>query len=362
MQVLSRCFFVLLPFDPPGADAIIRAMEQSKIDLTAMVEILRNTELLSRLPIEDLYWLAGKSASRQYEADAVVFSEGERAERFYIVRSGSVVVYRRGKGERLEEMARFESGDVVGDFDFSRGAVYDALAKAGEIAELVAFPAFNLSMEDLARERPEISARILLRSVAMISSRVRSTQALISENAPWVRELRRQMYTDSATGLWVRAFMDEELPKNLEAPAALILIKPDRFKELCDNWGHGAGDVAMDRIAVILKDEARRLRSAWAIRLRSNETALVVSSCQADVAKSLQKRLAKAFMSIDISEVTGGTGFRFTTSMVLALWPEDGKDFKQLVEAAYEVLMRIWKAGGNQECRLIAGNGDEVRT
>jgi diguanylate cyclase (GGDEF)-like protein len=333
-------------------------MEQYKIDQADMEETLRNTELFARLPSEDLRWLAGKSASRSYPADASVFIEGERAERFYIVRRGSVVVFRRGEGQHLDEMARFEAGDVVGDFDFSRRAVYDAMAKAGGETELVAFPAFGLSMDDLARERSDIAARILLRSVAMISSRVRSTQALISENAPWVRELRRQMYTDSATGLWVRAFMDEELPKLLEAPAALILIKPDRFKELCDAWGHGAGDVAMERIAAILKDEARNLRSAWAVRLRSNETALVVSNCPAGEVGSLQQRLAGAFGSIDIADALGGGSFRFTASMAVAMWPEDGKDFRQLVEDSYGVLMRAWKDGGNIACRITAnGNG-----
>jgi diguanylate cyclase (GGDEF)-like protein len=347
-------------------------MDEAEIAGIDMIAILENTELFSKLQPEDLKWLAGKSAVRHYPAQTSVFIEGERAERFYIVRHGTVVVYRRGEGERLDEMARFEAGDVVGDFDFSRRAVYDAMARAEDETELVAFPAYGLNMDDLARERPDIASRILLRSVAMISSRVRSTQALISENAPWVRELRRQMYTDSATGLWVRAFMDEELPKTLEAPAALILIKPDRFKELCDAWGHGAGDIAMERIAAILKDEARRLRSAWAVRLRSNETALVVSNCPADEVDTIQKRLAEAFGAIDIAEAIGGGQFRFTASMAVALWPEDGPDFRQLVEDAYGALMRVWKNGGNRSCRLAPdsgmadlsadGKGSEVRS
>ncbi|MFH2113819.1 MAG: GGDEF domain-containing protein [Spirochaetota bacterium] len=337
-------------------------MEQTRIDLVDMVEILEKTELFSRLLPDDLKWLAGKSAVKRYPAQASIFIEGERAERFYIVRSGSVGVYRRGEGERLAEMARFEAGDVVGDFDFSRRAVYDAMARADDDTELVAFPAYGLNMDDLARERSDIAARILLRSVAMISCRIRSTQTLISENAPWVRELRRQMYTDSATGLWVRAFMDEELPKMLEEPSALILIKPDRFKELCDAWGHGAGDVAMERIAAILKDEARHLRLAWAVRLRSNETALIVSDCPAEVAGNIQKRLAEAFGSIDIAEAIGGACFRFTASMAVALWPEDGKDFRQLVEAAYGALLRAWKDGGDRVCRIASDAGGEAQS
>ena len=54
-------------------------------------------------------------------------------------------------------------------------------------------------------------------SLAMISGRLRATHRLIAENAPWVRELNRQIYTDPATGMWSRAFLDEEVPR-LHAP------------------------------------------------------------------------------------------------------------------------------------------------
>jgi GGDEF domain-containing protein len=116
----------------------------------------------------------------------------------------------------------------------------------------------------------------------------------------------------------------------------------------------------MERIAAILKDEARRLRSAWAVRLRSNETALVVSNCPLEEAEIIQKRLAEAFGGIDIAEAIGGGQFRFTASMAVAVWPEDGKDFRQLVEDAYGTLMGVWKAGGNRACRIQTDAGAEA--
>ncbi len=186
----------------------------------------------------------------------------------------------------------------------------------------------------------------------MISSRVRSTQALISDNAPWVRELRRQMYTDAATGLWSRAFLDDELPRSLEPPVAIVLCKPDRFKELCDTWTHSAGDAAMERIAAILKDEARGMRKAWAVRLRSNETALVASGCRPADADELARRLAAAYRGIDLGAATGGSDFRLSASIAVASWPEDGQDFRDLVEQAYGLMMHVWKDGGNTVARL----------
>ena len=187
-----------------------------------------------------------------------------------MVRSGQIGIYRAEEGGAEREMARYVAGDVIGDFDFAIGSAMDATARADSLSELVAFPRGGMGMQDLAKEKPDAASRILLRSLSMISSRLRSTQRLISENSPWVRELRRQIYTDPGTGLWSRAFLDEELHRNLERPTAVVMVKPDRFKELNDAHGHSAGDEAMALLSGILVGETERLGRGWALRLRSN--------------------------------------------------------------------------------------------
>lgn len=320
--------------------------------LSDKVHLLKGSDFFSRLLQDDMFWLASKSELFSCEVGHVLFRSGEMARRFFIIASGSVAVSRLDVSGRPEEMARFVAGDTVGDFDFSRGASYDAEAVCAEPSMILAFPGRNSTMAELIRERPDISARILLRAVTMISSRVRSTQALISDNSPWVRELRRQMYTDSGTGLWSRAFLDDELHRTLEPPAVLLVCKPDRFKDLCDTWTHAAGDFAMERIAAILKEEARGLRKAWAIRLRSNETAIVVSECSRRDADALASRLAAAFLGIDLRSVTSGSDFHLSVSIAIAAWPEDERDFREVVEQAYGLMMRAWKDGGNRVYRL----------
>lgn len=337
-------------------------MERVDAGLPEAALLLTQAEFCKRLLQDDLYWLASRAGVYALADGQELFRPGERAERFYVLKEGSVVVSRGSEGGGEREMARFESGDVIGDFDFARGAEYDAWARAAGGATLLAFPDLGLGMGRLAQERPDVAARIFLRSVAMISSRVRSTQRLISENAPWVRELRKQMYTDPPTGLWTRSFLDEELPKAVAAPSAVVLMKPDRFKELCDRHGHGAGDRAMDRIADLLKAEARAARRAWAIRLRSNETALVLSGHGADEAMRAAARLSKAVAAIDLKALCGAQGLSLTASVAVAVWPEDGDDFKSLVEHAYGILMRAWRDGGNRAYRARLAGGTAVGT
>ncbi|GAB1482665.1 hypothetical protein MASR2M78_14810 [Treponema sp.] len=188
-------------------------------------------------------------------------------------------------------MAIFTKGDALGDFDFARRSSYDASAEALEDSTLFCFPGLKHSMDKLALERPDSIARILLRSLAMIASRLRSTQTLISENSPWVRELRRRSLEDPGTGLWNKAFLEEEVSRSLEAPFALIVLKPDRFKILVDSRGHAAGDEAMIRIAAVLKSVVRHLGRGWAIRIKSNELAVAIPKCSADEAKAAAQQL-----------------------------------------------------------------------
>jgi len=323
-------------------------MAEIRAALSDIVTLLKRSDFFSRLLQDDMYWIASRSELASYPAGSVLFRSGETAHRFFIVRSGTVAVSRIDDSGRSEEMARFVAGDVVGDFDFSRGAAYDAAATCADDSDILSFPGGALTMDDLALERPDVAARILLRTVAMISSRVRSTQALISDNAPWVRELRRQMYTDAATGLWSRSFLDDELHRSLEPPAIVVLCKPDRFKELCDTWTHAAGDAAMERIAAILKDEARLMRRAWAIRLRSNETAIVASGCKPADATALAARLLKAYREIDLTSITGDPGFHLSVSIAVGSWPRDGKHLRDLVEQCYGLMTRAWKDGGDR--------------
>jgi diguanylate cyclase (GGDEF)-like protein len=322
--------------------------EDSNGDIT---RLLRGAELFSSLLDDDLAYVEERCETLRLEAGAVLFCPGEKARRFFIVYAGEIGVYRAEEGGKEREIARYVAGDVLGDFDFAVGAAFDARARAETASQLLAFPSGGKGLEDLAQEKPDTTARILLRSLSMISSRLRSTQRLISENAPWLRELRRQIYTDPGTGLWSRAFLDEELPRMIEPPTAILLVKPDRFKELNDAHGHGAGDEAMELVAGLLVAETERLGRGWALRLRSNETALVLPRSSFDEAISVVRRLAIGLGEIEVPSAAG-SGFRFTTSAAVALWPDNCPEWKRLVEDAYGVLTKAWRDGGNRIYRV----------
>lgn len=325
-------------------------MAMSETLLISPSVLLKKAELLGGLLDEDFDYFASRSGALSLGDGEILFVAGSRADRFWVVASGNIIV------ERDEvAIAGFGPGDVVGDFDFARGASRDATARSEGPSALVEFPRLGISLADLVAERPDASARLLLRSITMISSRLRSVQKLISENAPWVRELRRQSHTDANTGLATRSYFDEELAKRLEDPTLLLLIKPDRFKELVDERGHAAGDAAMSAIAALLIGTIRELGRGHAIRIKSNETALVVPRCGKEEARELARRISLGFATLDAGPCCAG--FHPSPSLALGFWPEHGKDPSRLFDAVYGLLQRAWRDGGNRAYSMRTAAG-----
>jgi diguanylate cyclase (GGDEF)-like protein len=213
-------------------------------------------------------------------------------------------------------MARFNAGDTIGDFDFARGADYDAYAEALEDSVLIMFPGYGLSMDTFALEEPHTISRILLSSIVMMTGRIKSTHKVIVENMSWVQELHRRAYEDPGTGLWKQAFLTDEINRILDDPTALIMLKPDRFKILVDSRGHGAGDKAMIRIAMVLKNISRRVGRSWPLRFKSNEVGILINKYNAAQTEQVARELFNSIAGLEpVPAQDGIPAFPFTATV-----------------------------------------------
>jgi diguanylate cyclase (GGDEF)-like protein len=330
------------------------------------------SDLFSNLLPEERLAVTEQTGIIYLRKGACLFSPGEKAEHLYLLHEGCIRISKplvpptgqnaadfeeaeEGSpfwGGRDEEIARFTPGDFIGDFDFARGADYDAKAEALDDSTLLMFPGFGLTLDAIALESPNIVSRLLLNSAAMVTGRIKSTRKLVMENMFWVQELYREVYEDPGTGLWKQTFLADEINRLLEDPMALIMLKPDRFKILVDANGHEAGDKAMIKIAAILKDITRRVGRGWALRFKSNETGILVNNCDATLAESLALSLSKAVSAIPPFPLANGQGdFSFSGSIAWGIWPVDNQSWESLFQETYQLLMDTWKAGGKKSVR-----------
>jgi diguanylate cyclase (GGDEF)-like protein len=308
---------------------------------------VKSAELFNSLFGKEVEYIAKRSGVIRLSREDRLFSAGQRAEHFYMLLEGAVEVFKPRENGDNDHLAQYAPGDTIGEFDFIRRAGYEASARALEDSALIIFPAPGLTIEDFIAEEPRIVSRILLNSLMMMIDRIKSTQNLFLENLSWTKELQRRAYEDPGTGLWKQSFLTDELDRILEAPAALIMLKPDRFKVLVDSRGHEVGDDAMVRVAKILKLFARRLGRGWAMRFKSNETGLVINRCPRSQAEDLAAEISAAIAGMESVPPQGDfPAFSFSGTIAWALWPEDGPLWDGLFSETYALLLDRWKHGG----------------
>jgi len=312
-------------------------------------ELIQKVELFSSLKQNEIDFVIKHSSLLNLSKNAFLFSSGEKATQFYILTSGEIRVYNKRDDGSEEEMARFTSGDTIGDFDFARGAEYDAYAEAAMDSVLFVFPNVGSTMESLAQEDTQSVCSILLNAIIMMTGRIKSTQKLILNNMSWVQELHRRAYEDAGTGLWKQILIKDEIVNALNGSAALIMLKPDRFKILVDSRGHSAGDEAMIRIAIILKNITRQIGHGWALRFKSNEVGLIVNNCDEVQAEKVANELYKLIGDMEaVPPQDDIPEFNFSATLSWAVWPQDSADWETFFSGNYSSLLDNWKEGGNK--------------
>jgi diguanylate cyclase len=315
-------------------------------NLPAAAELLSSSALFSSFSRDELEFLAEKSEFLARGEGETVFEAGSPGDRLYLVAEGSVVVLSPEDGSTLAELV---AGDSFGELELLTGALRNASSRSGGATRLLAFPAGGVSLREALSGRPEVAARIMRSFLLVVAGRTRKANALVKENSPWVRELKRQVYGDKLTGLLNKAYLDENLPGMLSGPGAkglaLLMMKPDNFKDINDRFGHEIGDAAL----VLMAGELDRAvgKSGTAVRYMGNELAVAYPGMgraeAVEAARALQARLS----SLDLSRVVvEEPGLRLRMSFGIALYPEHGADAESLVKAAAGLPLTARARGG----------------
>ncbi len=311
-------------------------------DRASAVELLRSAPLFSSFQPEELAAIAEKCDFLDLAEGQGIFEPGDPGDRLFMVASGSVVILAPEGGNILAE---FIPGDSFGELELLTGAARNAHARAASAARLLAFPAGGLTIQEALSARPAIAARILRSFLIVVAGRTRSANAMVKENSPLVRELKRQVYGDKLTGLYNKAYLDENLPGMLKAPLALVMMKPDNFKEINDRFGHEAGDAALVLMAAEL---ARQVGAAGtALRYMGNELAVIYPGYDRAAALEAARAIQARFAALDLESITKDRDIRLSMSLGIVLSTEQGVDAQELIKTCAALPLEGRSRGGS---------------
>jgi two-component system cell cycle response regulator len=143
--------------------------------------------------------------------------------------------------------------------------------------------------------------------------------------------------TDALTGLMNRRGFQELIETELERarrsgqPLSLIIGDLDHFKALNDRFGHGAGDRALEQLALILDTAKRRIDTA--ARIGGEEFAVVLPDSDHHAAYILAERTRR-----EVRETFMYEPYELTISLGVATFPIHGTSVESLVAQADEAL------------------------
>ncbi|WP_322780552.1 EAL and GGDEF domain-containing protein [Frankia sp. Cas4] len=157
------------------------------------------------------------------------------------------------------------------------------------------------------------------------------------------REVRHQARHDPLTGLANRVLLHDRISRALRTveadggALALLLMDLDRFKEINDTLGHGAGDDVLREVAVRLR---RATGSAATVaRLGGDEFAILLPSAPRGVADALA--VASGVRAALAERIDVGTlPLSVEGSIGIAIGPGDGSDPGTLVRCADVAMYR----------------------
>jgi diguanylate cyclase (GGDEF)-like protein len=328
-------------------------MEKKVVSRSRKTTLLRKASLFASLDRDELALIARHSAYCSYDAGQVIFAQGSHRAELFLIQDGTVTIRRRGEDESETDIARFVVGEVFGEMDLLDTVPRTASAVAEGPATLLVFPD-GIEFARLLDQNPEAFARVLQKLLGEIARRIRAIDRLMSEKTPWIEDLKRQLHRDKLTGLWNRAYLEEELPRIVAAHprTSLLVVKPDNFKAINDTFGHEAGDKTLVMLAEAVK--SRLGDGDIAARYRGDEYCVILPGRGAPEAAAAAEGLRGAVRGIDVRQATGSDEIRLTGSVGASQFPSPAPDAKALVARAFEQLWQARNAGGD---RVLAEEG-----
>ena len=163
------------------------------------------------------------------------------------------------------------------------------------------------------------------------------------------RQLSHLVRHDALTGLPNRLLFEDRVQQSLAlarrsgAEVAVMVLDIDRFKSINDSYGHNAGDHLLQQFAQRLRSQLRE--SDTMARIGGDEFVVVLPELTeaTGVASVAQKLMDSLIAPFEI----GSARIVATTSIGIALFPDDGEDALTLREKADAALYRVKNRGRN---------------
>ena len=155
--------------------------------------------------------------------------------------------------------------------------------------------------------------------------------------------LNRRAFSTRATGIWRQALRDGR-------SIGIAMVDVDHFKHYNDHYGHAAGDVALQSVAHVIAEHARRPLDACA-RYGGEEFVVLWYDVDADHALALAQRMCQAVQALGLPHAASPTADVVSISMgMICTQVHNAAQWDAALLAADQALYQAKQQGRNRVC------------
>jgi diguanylate cyclase (GGDEF)-like protein/PAS domain S-box-containing protein len=182
----------------------------------------------------------------------------------------------------------------------------------------------------------------------------------ITERKAFERRIFHLAHHDALTGLPNRAYLQDrlehaiDLAKRMGRRLALMFLDLDHFKAVNDTMGHDSGDALLNLVAGKLQSSVRVTDTV--ARMGGDEFVVLLEPAGQD--EDIARLTEKIISTLDLRWGSESDAIRVTTSIGVAVFPDNGHDARLLMKAA-DTAMYVAKAGGRNTFRFFSAEMTE---
>jgi len=223
--------------------------------------------------------------------------------------------------EELCEMTGYSKDELIGDSIFNKFVVPDRIEEAKKDIEIILsgqdlefnLDNINKNGEHYYTHFKETKINLPDKGAGILSMQVDLTNLRMKE-----KKLEFLSYNDQLTGLYNRAYFDQELKRldnQDELPLSLVVIDVNGLKMINDVYGHLAGDELIKSAAAVLKSCLRD--EDILARFGGDEFALILPQTPKKDVEKIIKRIKEESTKVEVegNKLSLGIGFATKTKL-----------------------------------------------
>jgi CRP/FNR family transcriptional regulator len=216
-------------------------------DRSAAVEALKALPYFRALGDEELAQLAARLVERAFDKDEVIFLEGEPCQGLYVVKEGTVKIFKLSPEGREQVLSSVKSGDSFNEVAVFDGGPNPANVAATEPTTLWVVP--RPAVDVLIREHPEVAMAI----IRNLGTRLRHLVGL-------VEDLSLRQVTSRLAKLLLETAADGERALTQQDMAARVgTVREIIGRSLKQLQAHGLIETERGRIVILDREGLEKI-------------------------------------------------------------------------------------------------------